>query len=95
MFSSRINIKITTCPKALQEETVGVTTKPVTQVEVVAVKSASKKGFAFPSAELIGRESNNAPINIAIKKLINMICVVDTKGRCFFIDSSYALNLLL
>ena len=75
------------CPKILQEETVGVTTKPVTQVGVVAVKSASKKGVAFPSAELMGSESNTAPINIVIKKLNNIICVVDTRSRCFFVLS--------
>ena len=75
------------CPKTLQEETVGVTTRPVTQVEVVAVKSASKKEVGFPSAELMGSESNTAPINIVIKKLSNMICVVDTRSRCFFILS--------
>ena len=57
------------CPKTLQEEKVGVTTRPVTQVEVVAVKSASKKEVGFPSAELMGSERNTAPINIAIKKL--------------------------
>ena len=71
----------------LQYETVGVTTNPVTQVEVVAVKSASKKGVAFPLAELMGSESKTAPINITIKKLSNMICVVDTIDRCFFILS--------
>ena len=53
------------CPKTLQEETVGVTTRPVTQVEVVAVKSASKKEVGFPSAELMGSESNTAPIHAA------------------------------
>ena len=67
----------------------------VGDIIVVAVKSASRKGFAFPSAELMGSESNTAPINIAVKKLNNMICVVDTRGRCFFINSSYTLNLLL
>lgn len=70
----------------LQEETVGVTTKPVTQVEVVAVKSASKKDVGFPSAELMGSESNNAPINIAVKKLNNIICAVDILIRRFFIN---------
>ena len=66
---------------------VGVTTNPVTHVEVVAVKSASRKGFAFPSAELMGSDSNNAPINIAIKKLNNIICVVDALIHCFLILS--------
>lgn len=71
----------------LQEETVGTTTKPVTQVEVVAVNRASKKGVDSPLAELIGRESNKAPTNIANKKLNNMKCVVDIENRCFFILS--------
>ena len=61
----------------LQEETVGITTNPVTQVEVVAVKRASQKDFAFPSAALIGSESNTVPINIVIKKLNKIICVVE------------------
>ncbi len=56
--------------------------------------NVSKKEVVFPSAELIGSESNTAPINIAIKKLNNIICVVDTRGRCFFINSSYTLNFL-
>lgn len=73
----------------LQEVTVGVTTKPVTQVEVVAVNSASKNGVGFPLAELTGSESNTAPIPIAIKKLNNRICVVDILGRCFFINPSF------
>ena len=73
----------------------GVTTKPVTQVEVVAVKSASKKEVGFPSAELMGSESNNVPINIAIKKLNSIMCVVDIPFHCFFINASYTLNLLL
>jgi len=58
------------------------------------VKSASKKEVGFPSAELMGSESNTAPINIAIKKLNKIICVVDTRGLCFFINSSYTLILL-
>ncbi len=57
------------------------------ELEAVAVKSASKKEVGFPSAELMGSESNTAPINIAIKKLNNIICVVDTRSRCFFILS--------
>jgi hypothetical protein len=38
-------------------------------VEVVAVKSASIKGIALPSAELMGSESKAVPANMAIKKL--------------------------
>jgi len=77
----------------LQDENVGVTTNPVTQVDVVEVKSASKKGFASPSAELIGKESNTEPIIIATKKLNNIICVVDIEIRCFFISVYMLKNL--
>ena len=84
---------MTSCPKKLQEETVGVTTNPVTQVEVVAVKSASKNGIELLSAELIGSESNTAPISITLKKLSNIIFVVDIEMRCFFISKSYTLSL--
>ena len=77
--------RITACPKILQDETVGVTTKPVTQVEVVAVKSESKNGVGFPLAELIGRERSSVPISIAAKKLNNIICVVDIGILFFFI----------
>lgn len=62
-----------TLSKKLQEETVGVTTNPVTQVDVVAVKSASMKDFGCPSTELIGKQSKSVPTNIAIRKLNNII----------------------
>jgi hypothetical protein len=57
-------------------------------VEVVAVKRASKKGVAFPWAELTGRESSTAPIKIAMKKLSDIICVVEIPIRCRFIAST-------
>ena len=50
-------------------ETVGATTRPVTQVEVVAVNNASTKAAPLPFAELIGRHSNAVPINITTTKL--------------------------
>jgi hypothetical protein len=43
----------------------------------VEVKSASKKDTPFPLAELIGKQSSNAPTKITAKKPSNMICVVD------------------
>lgn len=89
-----MSINIITCPKRLHEETVGVTTNPVTQVDVVAVKSAFKNGVASPSAELIGNVSNAEPISITIRKLINIICVVDIESRCFFITKSCTLFML-
>jgi len=47
------------------------------------MKSAAKNGAAFPSAELMGSESNDAPINIAIKKINDIVCVVDTRAVIF------------
>jgi hypothetical protein len=80
-----ISTKITICPKTLHDEKVGVTTKPVTHVDVVAVNSASKKGVVSPLAELIGNDNNIAPISIAIRKLNKIICVVDIEINLFFI----------
>jgi len=68
---------MTTCPNTLQVETVGRVTSPVTQVEVVAVKSASRYGTALPLAELIGNANSTLPKRIVTRKLSNMICVVE------------------
>ena len=81
--------KMTICPNTLLEETVGTTTNPVTQVDVVAVNKASIKGTASPVAELMGNESNTDPTNMAIKKLSNMIWVVDNPVSRFFITASH------
>ena len=62
-----------------------MTTSPVTQVEVVAVKSASTKETAFPSVELAGRHKSSVPAMVAAKKLNNMIWVVDSL-RFFITD---------
>ena len=66
---------------------VGATTKPVTQVEVVAVNSASIKGVALPLAEQIGRQSKAVPTSIAPKKLNSIICVVEIVNLFFIIIS--------
>ena len=58
-------------------DTVGSVTSPVTQVEVVAVKSASRYGMASPVAELIGNAKSPLPTRMVAKKLSNMICVVE------------------
>ncbi len=50
------------------------------------MKSASINGVDFPSAELIGKDNNIAPISIAIKKLNIIICVVDIAIRRFVIN---------
>ena len=71
-----IKSNITICPNTLQVDTVGRVTSPVTQVEVVAVKSASRYGTASPLAELIGNAKNTLPTRIVARKLSNMICVV-------------------
>ena len=72
-----IRSRITICPKKLQVVAVGRVTSPVTQVAVVAVNKASVYDTVFPSAQLIGSDSSRLPIRIVIKKLSNMICVVD------------------
>ena len=69
--------KITICPNKLQVETVGSVTSPVTQVDVVAVKSASRNGTLFPVAELMGKDKRMLPIKITPKKLSKMVCVVE------------------
>ena len=61
----------------LHVETVGSVTSPVTHVDVVAVKSASKYGTLCPVAELIGNAKRILPIKITPKKLNKMICVVE------------------
>ena len=53
----------------LHDVTVGITTRPVTQTEVVAVNSASMKAVALPLAELIGIHNKTVPIKIAARKL--------------------------
>ena len=80
-----IKINITTCPNVLQVETVGRVTSPVTQVDVVAVNSASRYGTDLPVAELIGKYKNTLPISIVTRKLNNIICVVDNLNLFFLI----------
>ena len=75
---------ITTCPKTLQVVTVGTVTSPVTQVAVVAVKSASKKGTDLPFAELKGRLNKTLPAKITVRKPNNMSCDVESLKRIFF-----------
>ena len=69
----------------LQVDTVGNVTSPVTQVAVVAVKSASIYGTAIHFAELIGNAKSKLPIKIVTRKLSNIICVVDTVNFLVFI----------
>ena len=80
-----IKISITICPNMLQVEAVGSVTRPVTQVEVVAMNSASRYGTASPVAELIGKAKNALPISIVTRKLNNIICVVDNVNFRFLI----------
>ena len=61
----------------------GTTTRPVTQIEVVAVKRESINGVTLPSAEDTGSIKRAVPISIATKKPKAMIWVVD---KLFFID---------
>ena len=66
---------------------VGNVTSPVTQVEVVAVNSASKYGTATPFDELTGRDKRPLPSKIVAKKLSKIICVVDKDIFLFFIKA--------
>ena len=78
-----IRSKMTICPNMLQVDTVGSVTSPVTQVEVVAIKSASRYGTASPLAELIGNAKSPLPTRIVKRKLSNMICVVESVNFFF------------
>ena len=80
-----ISSSITTWPNTLQADTVGSVTRPVTQVEVVAVKSASRYGTASPVAELIGKANSTLPKRMVTRKLSNMICVVESANFFFLI----------
>mgnify|MGYP006976637296 CR=1 FL=1 len=74
---------MTICPNTLKADTVGTVTSPVTQVEVVAVKSASRYGTASPLAELIGNAKSPLPMRMVTRKLSNMICVVESVNFFF------------
>ena len=76
---------MTICPNKLQCATVVTVVRPVTQVEVVAVKRASIKGVTCPFAELIGKHNNPVPISIATTKLNRSKCVVDKDNLLFII----------
>ena len=82
-----ISINITTCPNVVHVENVGTVTSPVTQVDVVAVNNASIYDISVV-LWLIGRYNNILPIKIVIKKLSNIICVVDSDIFLFIIYTS-------
>ena len=82
---------MTICPKTLHVDTVGSVTSPVTQVEVVAVKSASRYGTAFPLEELMGNAKSMLPIRIVTRKLSNIICVVES-ANFFFLTIRFPLK---
>ena len=63
----------------------GTVTRPVTQVALVAVKSASRYGTLIPFEELMGRDRAKLPRNMVIKKLSKMICVVENLNFFFLI----------
>ena len=60
-------------PYMLQYEKVSTTTSPVTQTEVVAVKSAVRKGQPSPVAVAAGIISRSVPSRIAPRKVSMMI----------------------
>lgn len=63
-----MSARITPLPNMLHSVAVSRTTKPVTQVELVAVKSASIGSVNFPSADEIGSVSSRPPISTTDKK---------------------------
>ena len=76
-------------PNTLHVDTVGSVTSPVTQVEVVAVKSASRYGTDSPLAELIGNAKSPLPIRMVTRKLNNMTCVVE-RVNFFFLTIRFS-----
>lgn len=60
----------------------GLVNNPVTQVALVAVKSASKNGKKPPSLLLIGSHNKTAPLKITNKK-VNAILRAGDKRRYF------------
>ena len=80
-----IKIYITICPNTLHVDTVERVTSPVTQVEEVAIKSASIYGTGLPLAELIGNAKSPLPTRIVTRKLSNMICVDESVNFFFLI----------
>ena len=76
---------ITACPNTLHEEKVVTVTRPVTHVDVVAVKSASIYGTGTPLCELTGSARSRLPISMVSKKLSKITCVVDNEKFPFFI----------
>ena len=84
--------RITIWPKVLQCEAVDTTTSPVTQVLVVAVKSASIKGVGMPFLALMGNVNKTAPTKIATKKLSIIIWVVEKLIFRFFIKNNSFLH---
>ena len=71
-----IRSSITICPNTLHVDAVGSVTSPVTQVEVVAVNSASIYNTDCPVAELMGSTSKTLPNRMAKRKLNKINCVV-------------------
>ena len=67
-----IRIRMTSCPKKLQGAYVSTTTSPVTQTDVVAVKSAVRKSVMFPDALDMGSIKRIVPMIIAMRKLTGM-----------------------
>ena len=78
--------RITACPKPLQVSAVSVTTSPVTQVALTAVKAQSAKGTGVPLREAMGRCRRDAPIKITQRKPRINICGV-VRPRFFFTGS--------
>ncbi len=84
--------RITAWPNRLQCSAVTTVVSPVTQVDEVAVNSASSSGVDCPSADAAGRESSTVPIRIATRKPRAIILVVVNK-RFFLFTFRYAFRL--
>ena len=73
--------KMTSWPKTDQCENVSNTTRPVTQVALVAVKKASTNPVHSPDEEERGRHNRKEPDSITKRKLnaISLVVLIDLK----------------
>ena len=69
-----ISSMMTTCPKPDQKVAVLCTTRPVTQTDDVAVKSASTNLARSPLCVAMGRHNSSAPSRITLMKPRMMTC---------------------
>ncbi len=83
-----IKNRMTAWPNRLQCSAMDTVESPVTQIEVVAVKSASTKGVTVRSFVAIGSERSMVPRTIAARKpsIIILVVVITINLFFFFIE---------